>query len=217
MNETNVILSRWPLTHAKRYQLELRSDQFFVERYLYERCCMVEARVEIPGFQDLYIVNTHTSAFAQDQTRTKHLISFRKRLETIDQQGFVVVGGGDLNSVPPGSDSTDFCEEHKCAGEIVHQAGVEPFHKEGMFYEPETDGIKDLYDGFNNVIPLADYLLDQPIFFTQNPVPEMTWDRTLDYMFTNHRWKTGSGIVHQECTVESDHAPVCGELILRKN
>lgn len=216
MNETNVILSRWPLDEAKRIQLDLRTDQFFVERYLYERCCMVEAKVIIPGFQDFYVVNTHTSAFAQDSTRVKHLTSFRKRLQEIDAAGYVFVAGGDMNSVPPGSDSTDFCEEHKCEGEIVHQAGVEPYHKEGMYYEPETDGMRELYNAFDNVIPLDEYLQHDSWYFTQNPVPDGAWDRMLDYMFSNHRWKAGSGRVYQECTIESDHVPVCGVLMLRK-
>jgi endonuclease/exonuclease/phosphatase family metal-dependent hydrolase len=217
MNETNLILSRWPLNEAKRIPMALRTDQIAPEQYLYERCCMVEAKVIIPGFDDFYVINIHASAFAQDSTRSKHLAAFKDRMDSIANVGLVFVAGGDLNSIPPGSDSTDFCMEHKCPGETFHQDGVEPYHKEGMYYEPEKDGMRTLYNAYTNVIPLNVYLQNQPAYFTQTPVPEMTWDRVLDYMFTNSRWKAGASVVHQECVVESDHVPVCGELILRKS
>lgn len=218
VNETNVILSRWPLKDARRLQMALRTDQILPEKYLYERCCMVEAKVVIPGFQDFYVVNTHASAFAQDNTRKKHLASFKQELDRItNQDGLIFVAGGDLNSIPPGSDSTDFCEEHKCPGEIVHDPNVDPYHKEGMYFEPETDGMRTLYNAYTNVIPLSTYLANQSAYFTQTPVPDGTWDRVLDYMFTNHRWVAGASSVHQECVVESDHVPVCGKLVLRKS
>lgn len=217
MNETNVILSRWPLDKAKRIQLALRTDQIAPEQYLYERCCMVEAQVVIPGFDNFYVVNIHASAFAKDATRTKHLASFKAELDRITNEGAVFAAGGDLNSIPPGSDSTDFCMEHKCPGETFHQIGVEPYHKEGMFFQPQTDGMETLYNAYTNVIPLNVYLLNQPLYFTQTPVPEMTWDRVLDYMFTNNRWKAGASAVRQECVVESDHVPVVGELVIRKS
>ncbi len=217
MNETNVILSRWPLDGAKRYQLALRTDQIAPEQYLYERCCMVETRVVIPGFEDLYVINIHASAFAQDNTRVKHLAAFKKEMDRIKALGSLLVAGGDLNSIPPGSDSTDFCEEHKCTGEIVHSKEVDPYHKEGMFYDPETDGMRNLYNAYTNVIPLSTYLANQSAYFTQTPVPEMSWDRVLDYMFTNSRWVAGASSVRQECVMESDHVPVCGALIIRKS
>jgi endonuclease/exonuclease/phosphatase family metal-dependent hydrolase len=217
MNETNAILSRWPLDDAKRIQLALRNDQIAPEQYLYERCCMVEAKVIVPGFQDFYVVNIHASAFAQDDTRKKHLAAFKQELDKIAASERIFVAGGDLNSIPPGSDSTDFCIKHKCPGEEFHQPGKEPYHKEGMYYEPESDGMRDLYNAYANVIPLSTYLANQPAYFTQTPVPDQFWDRVLDYMFSNGRWVAGAGAVHQECLVESDHVPVCGELVIRKS
>ncbi len=216
MNETNLILSRWPLDKAKRIPMALRTDQIAPEQYLYERCCMVEAKVVIPGFEDFYVINIHASAFAQDSTRSKHLAAFKDRMDSISDAGLLFVAGGDLNSIPPGSAKSDFCIEHKCPGETFHVDGVEPYHKEGMYYEPEKDGMRTLYNAYSNVIPLSTYIMNQSLYFTQTPVPEMIWDRTLDYLFTNSRWKAGASVVHQECTVESDHVPVCGELVLRK-
>jgi endonuclease/exonuclease/phosphatase family metal-dependent hydrolase len=217
INETNVILSRWPLNEAKRIQLALRTDQIAPEKYLYERCCMVETKVIIPGFDDLYMVNIHASAFAQDDTRKKHLAAFKAELDDISAKGFIFVAGGDLNSIPPSSDDTDFCIEHKCPGEIFHQEGKEPYHKEGMYYEPETDGMRTLYNAYWNVIPLSVYLPHQSQYFTQTPLPDGTLDRVLDYMFTNNRWVAGASSVRQECVVESDHVPVVGTLVIRKS
>jgi endonuclease/exonuclease/phosphatase family metal-dependent hydrolase len=216
LHETNAILSRWPLDGIKRYQLALRTDQIAPEQYLYERCCMVETRVVIPGFQDLYVVDIHASAFATDNTRKRHLAAFKNRLDAIRDAGYLFVAGGDLNSIPPGSDSTDFCIEHQCPREEFHVPGKMPFHKEGMVFDPETDGMRDLYNAYANVIPLATYLANQPAYFTQTPVPDGTWDRVLDYLFSNGNWIPGVSSVRQECVVESDHVPVCGSLVLRK-
>jgi hypothetical protein len=38
--------------------------------------------------------------------------------------------------------------------------------------------------------------------------PNLQWDRTLDFLFTNYFWVGNSVITHQEAVRESDHAPV---------
>ncbi|HEY6915265.1 MAG TPA: endonuclease/exonuclease/phosphatase family protein, partial [Paludibacter sp.] len=56
LQEVNAIYSRWPITECTRTQLALRKDQIAIEKYFYERCCMVTSKVEIPGFEPLYVV-----------------------------------------------------------------------------------------------------------------------------------------------------------------
>lgn len=216
MDECNAILSRWPLSEAKRIQLDLRKDQISIERYFYERCCMVEANVSIPGFEDFYVINIHASAFATDDTKHRHLIELKDELDHLSTTGNIVVAGGDLNSIPPGSDSTDYCMEDKCPDESFHHPGDDPMHKAGSFYTPEKEYLVPLYTYYNSAIPLNQYLLNQEAYFTHTTRPEHFWDRTLDYLFTNSRWKKGFTVVHQDFTKESDHAPVSGELIVRK-
>jgi endonuclease/exonuclease/phosphatase family metal-dependent hydrolase len=216
MDEGNAIFSRWKLKDAKRIQLDLRKDQGPLTRYFYERCCMVEASVEIPGFEDLVVVNIHSSAFATDDTKHQHLIEFKNELDRLSGTGKIFVAGGDLNTLPPGSTKTDYCIEDMCPGESFHQPGDNPMHKDGSDYTPEKEWLVPLYDSYNCVIPITQYLSDQEKYFTHTTRPGYFWDRTLDYLFTNNRWRSETSFVKQDFLTDSDHAPVGGELILIK-
>ncbi len=217
MDEANAILSRWPLSEAKRIQLELRRDQDKLTRYFYERCCMVKAKVSIPGFNDFYAVNIHASAFATDETKHHHIEAFKKELDNITAANYWFIAGGDLNTLPPNSDSTDYCSEDMCSGESFHHAGDDPLHKEGSNYTPESTWLTGFYSDYQSAVGLDLYYQNQPAYFTHTTRPEHTWDRTLDYLFTNHHWRAGSTIVHQDFFFDSDHAPVSAEFVLVKN
>jgi endonuclease/exonuclease/phosphatase family metal-dependent hydrolase len=216
IEESNAILSRWKMKDAKRFQLDLRKDQGSLVRYFYERYCMVEASVEIPGFKDLAVVNIHAAAFATDDTKHLNLIEFKDELDNLAQAGKVFVAGGDLNTVPPGSVKTDYCIEDMCPDESYHATGDEPMHKEGSDYTPEKDWLAPLYNSYQSAIPLNQYLLSEEQYFTHTTRPGHFWDRTLDYLFTNNRWRNVSSFVRQDFLMDSDHAPVGGELILIK-
>jgi endonuclease/exonuclease/phosphatase family metal-dependent hydrolase len=216
VEESNAIYSKWPMKEAKRFQLALRTDQSSIERYFYERSCMVEGVVEIPGFKDLYVVNIHASAFATDNTKLDHLTEFKAELDQIAATGAVFVAGGDLNTLPPESDKTDYCIEDMCPEESFHNQGDNPMHKDGSDYTPEKQWMIPFYENYNSVIPLDQYLKNQEAYFTHTTRPEHFWDRTLDYLFTNIRWESGQSFVRQDFLQESDHAPVVGKLVLIK-
>jgi endonuclease/exonuclease/phosphatase family metal-dependent hydrolase len=217
VEEANAILSRWKLKDAKRIQLDLRKDQGGLERYFYERYCMVEASVEIPGFKDLVVVNIHASAFATDDTKQLNLTEFKNELDRLSGSGKVFVAGGDLNTLPPGSSKTDYCIEDMCPNESFHQPGDDPMHKDGSDYTPEKEWLVPFYNSYQSAITLNQYLPIQDQYFTHTTRPGYFWDRTLDYLFTNSRWRSGSSFVRQDFLFDSDHAPVGGELILLKN
>jgi len=214
MDEANAILSRWPISDATRIQLDLRQDQGGLTRYFYERCCMVKAKISIPGFEDFYAVNIHASAFATDDTKHQHIVDFKGELDNIANTNGWFVAGGDLNTLPPGSDSTDYCFEDMCSGESFHQPGDDPQHKEGSNYTPESQWLDGLYTSYQSAVDLEEYQQNQSIYFTHTTRPEHTWDRTLDYLFTNNRWRRGSAITHQDFFSDSDHAPVSAEFVL---
>jgi endonuclease/exonuclease/phosphatase family metal-dependent hydrolase len=214
IEESNAILSRWKLKDPKRFQLDRRQDQGALVRYFYERYCMVEATVEIPGFKDLVLLNIHAAAFATDDTKYKNLVEFTNELDNLSGSGNIFVAGGDLNTIPPGSSKIDYCIEDMCPNESFHQPGDDPLHKEGSDYTPEKEWIVPLFNSYRSTITLNDYLLNQEAYFTHTTRPEHFWDRTLDYLFTNSRWRSGSSFVRQDFLQESDHAPVGGELIL---
>jgi endonuclease/exonuclease/phosphatase family metal-dependent hydrolase len=216
VEESNAIFSRWKLKDARRFQLERRRDQGSLVRYFYERYCMVEATAEIPGFEELALLNIHAAAFATDDTKKKNLDQFRNELDHLSADGKFFLAGGDLNTIPPGSIKTDYCLEDQCPGESFHQPGDNPYHKEGSDYTPEKEWLVPFYTSYRSVIPPAVYLQDEESFFTHTTRPAHFWDRTLDYLFTNGQWKKNSWFVRQDFLTDSDHAPVGGVLILKK-
>lgn len=216
MDECNAILSRWPITEAKRIQLVLRMDEGRLVRYFDNRYCIVKAKIVIPDVESFYAVNIHTAAFATDDTKYQQLVRFKEVLDSITQSGSRFVAGGDLNTIPPGSDSTDFCFEDMCPGESFHQPADKPQHKDGSNYTPESKWLVPLYTTYKCAVPLGIYQSDQQAYFTHTTRPTHFWDRTLDYLFTNYRWRDGSVITHQEFLYDSDHAPVSAEFVLER-
>ncbi|MEI7661696.1 MAG: endonuclease/exonuclease/phosphatase family protein [Bacteroidota bacterium] len=208
MDEENAILSRWKISDARRIQLSLRSDQDKLTRYFYERCCMVTARVEIPRVSNLYAVNIHASAFATDDTKHKHITRFKEELDRLTSEGKWFVAGGDMNTLPPGSTKTDYCMEDMCPGESFHHSYDNPEHKEGSNYEPEKQWLDPLYSAYKCAVPTGEYTVSQSGFFSHTTRGDHFWDRTLDYLFTNHEWVSHSVITHQDAMQQSDHAPV---------
>ncbi|MFB0515273.1 MAG: endonuclease/exonuclease/phosphatase family protein [Candidatus Neomarinimicrobiota bacterium] len=94
------ILARWPLGEAERIALALRTDQDAVTKYFYLRRCIVKANLQLPGRDDFYLVNVHTSAW-QAETKVKHIDRFKAELDLIDAGGGLFVAGGDFNTLPP--------------------------------------------------------------------------------------------------------------------
>jgi endonuclease/exonuclease/phosphatase family metal-dependent hydrolase len=217
MDEENAILSRWKISDARRIQLALRNDQDELTRYFYERCCMVTARIEIPGTDNLYAVNIHASATATLDIKQKHMEQFEEELDRISHLGGIFLAGGDLNTLPPGSDTTDFCIQDMCTWESFHQQGNDPYHKEGSDYEPEKHFLDSIYAKYESAVTTESYLASQYSFFTHTTRPGHAWDRTLDYLFTNQHWVANSATTHQEAILESDHAPVSVRFNLPKS
>jgi endonuclease/exonuclease/phosphatase family metal-dependent hydrolase len=211
-----VILSPWPITDAKRINLATRGDQAGIVNYFYLHSCIVTGRIKIPGFKEIPLLNIHASAFATDDTKKKHYEEFKAEMDKLNAAGEYFIAGGDLNELPPGSDSTDYCYEDMCPGESFHQPGDDPQHKAGSDYTNEKTWLQPIYDAYKCASPLNEYQQNQPAYFTHTTRPEHTWDRTLDYLFTNHRWRAGSAVTYQEFFNESDHAPVSAEFVLIK-
>ena len=111
----NAILSRWEITDAERIQLPLRSDQDDLTQYFYLRRNILKTKIDVPN-QDFYAICTHTTAFATDDTKQKHVETFEQVLDNLNADGATFIAGGDLNSVSPNADSTDYCMEDKCSG-----------------------------------------------------------------------------------------------------
>ena len=214
----NAILSRWEITEAERIQLPLRTDQDGLTQYFYLRRNILKTRIDVPN-RDFYAVCTHTTAFATDDTKQKHIEMFYETISSIDTNA-VFIAGGDLNSVPPES-TTDYCMSDICSGESFHQAGDDPEHKEGSYFYNfvgEPNLIQPFYTYFNSAIGVVDASLESN--FTHSPwntdeesenyTDSDYWDRKLDYLFSNQPLKEGK--THQKQHQLSDHAPVSAVL-----
>ncbi len=208
MNSGNCILSRWRITDSERIQLPLRGDQDALTKYFYLRNNILKTKIALPGVDNFYVLNVHLEAFSTDDTKKRQVDMFQNELDRLTNTHALCISGGDLNLLPPGSDSTDYCDEDKCPGESFHGANDDPKHKEGSNYLPEITWLQGLYDTYPCSVPLAAYLSNQRHYFTHTTNPNGFWDRKLDYLITNTRWVPGSDSTHQEITDLSDHVPV---------
>ena len=218
----NAILSKYEFNDAERIQLQLRTDQSDLVQYFYLRRNIL--KVKIPDL-NLYAVNIHATAFATDDTKQKHIDKFMQVLADIDISGNQFVAGGDLNSLPPGAPAIDFCEYDMCTDENFHAGGVEPYHKEGSYFNNfvgEPDILQPLYTAYLPAI--SSDVMNNPEHLTHAPSTSdeqwgIKYDRKLDYLFTNisEGWVAVSSSTHQNLWPLSDHMPISAILNLDGN
>ncbi len=213
----NAILSRWNINNAERIQLPLRTDQSSIEQYFYLRRNILKTKINIDLISSsFYVVGTHTTAFATDNTKQKHIDTFYNILSSIEEDA-IFVAGGDLNALTPDAEKRDFCDEDKCQNQIcdgdyenneVYQASY--FNHLDNEEELLLPLYNDFYSAFNSLN------VNQNINFThstwnenENIPGDMSyeyWNRKLDYIFSSH--PLIRGYTHQDQYQLSDHAPV---------
>lgn len=204
----NAILSRWPVVDAERIALPLIGEQDGLTQYFYLKRNLLRARVDLPGATDVIVVATHTAAFASDGTKKKHIDRFLAELDAARQDaadiGAVVLGGGDLNTLPPGTAKFVDFPDTVCTGERF----------EADDYGEELDWLSGLYDAYTPAIALDLYQADNAPHFTHTTDKDGLWNRKLDYLFSDARLSAGR--THQETLALSDHAPVSATLHLQQ-
>jgi len=209
----NAILSKYELTDAERIKLSLRTDQSELVQYFYLRRNILKANIPAlaQNNKSFFAVNIHATAFATDDTKQKHINTYVTTLAEIRDAGDYFVTGGDLNSVPPGSE-TDFCENDMCIGDDYHTEGAKEYHKEGSYFEnfeEEPDLLLPLYIAYAPAIDSSQANL--PNHFTHAPsTSDIQYDRKLDYLFSNLSWVDSLSKTHQTAWELSDHMPVSG-------
>lgn len=201
MNMGNAVLSRWPIISTERIKLPLRGDQDALTQYFYLRRNILKVRIDHPFLEDFYALDAHTSAFAKDNTKKKHIDIFKNELDKIVASGYSFVAGGDLNTLPPGAAKTYYCLDDLCPGE-------KPEDKEGCDFTREVSWLQPMYDDYYPAIPLDEYLSNELLYFTNSPFPDRFWQKKLDYLFSNQPWLVNSHVTHQSADNHSDHIPV---------
>lgn len=207
----NGILSKFPLANAERIALDLRTDQSAIERYFYLRRNLLRADLELPGGGVVHLVAIHAEAYGQDGTKKQHIDRFAQELDAQAATGGTVVGAGDLNTLPPGTEKQFGFPDSVCADEDFV---ADDYRAEATWLEP-------LYARYTPEIPLAAYQAGNAPYFSHTTDGDGFWNRKLDYIFTNAEVVPGSGLVHQDeahggmATMPlSDHAPVTVEIEL---
>ncbi len=210
------ILSRWKISDAERIALPLRGDQDALTQYFYLRRCIIKAKIELPNRADFYVLDIHASAFSTDDTKKNQFDCLKGEMDKIkDIQGAIFVAGGDLNEIPPGSDSTNYCDEDRCPEDEPNSC------RDGSDFTNEQEWLNDLYDSYKSAVPLDNYHADNSHYFTHGVVNtdvvnnDSPWNRKLDYLFTNGDWVADSDSTHQSTYKLSDHAPVSAKIVVK--
>ena len=218
IDQGNAILSKWKIGEAQRIQLSLRTDQSSFVQYFYLRRNILKTKIELPSgitTDPFYAIATHTTAFATDDTKQKHIEEFYDVLSSLEQ-GAIFVAGGDLNALTPWANKRDFCEEDSCEGDVCDDDYDNNLIYEGSYFnhlDDEVNLLRDLYT-FNSAIDSLN--VDNVENFTHSTwnIDEDNldysssdyWNRKLDYLFSSH--SLINGYTHQEAHQFSDHAPV---------
>ncbi len=198
----NAILSKYELKDGTRIALPLRSDQDALQRYFYLRRNLLTAELDAAALgKPVRLVATHAEAYSQDGTKKAHIERFLEELDNQARQG-IVLGGGDLNALPPGSKKVKGFPDSVCEGEF-----------EADDFSEERDWLSELYERYDPAIDLDAYERDNTPYFSHTTDKDGFWNRKLDYLFTNGQ--LSDGLVHQDessggmATMPlSDHAPM---------
>jgi endonuclease/exonuclease/phosphatase family metal-dependent hydrolase len=211
MNSGLAIFSRWPLSEGRRIALPLIGEQSRLVQYFYLKRCLQACVVDIHG-QKITLLNTHTAAYAQDGTKKKQLDIIIEYLQSMDSRGEDFIFAGDLNALPPGTTQTKGFPDSKCP----------PGEFEADDYSAETDWLSPFYEHFASAVPLPNYQLDNTPYFTHTVDGNGTWNRKLDYLFTNGTFVDASHVTYQSLEVGgfdtfglSDHCPLSVKYLLK--
>jgi len=197
----NAVLSRWPIAEARRIALALSKEQSALERTFYIKHNVLETRIEVPGVGDLWVLCTHAESGRELGTKKAHIDRFESLMDAHKGAGHRVLGGGDLNAIPPTSPQRCcYPEDEGCAG---------------AFYDPddyrgEETWLDGLYAGYAPDVTPAAFGADPGPWFTFVGDAAFPLNRKLDHLFTNGRWLAAA--VLQDAVLLSDHVPVTAEL-----
>jgi len=213
----NVVMSKWGFNSAERIKLPLRTDQSAITQLFYLRRNILKTIIGIPGSTNYYVINTHTTAFATDDTKQKHIEKFEETLDEVMSSGNSFVAGGDLNSLSPWASQRDFCNKDKCSGDTCDEDYKNNTVYQGSYFlylDDEGNLLNSLSSKYHAAIDSTELMLNELQHFTYSTSGETFWDRKLDYLFSNLQVEDQTGITHQDVMQLSDHAPVSMMVIL---
>lgn len=205
MNSGNAILSKYPIKDASRIPLALIDDQSSAVQYFYLRRNILKTTISIDD-QDITVFNTHTSAYATDNTRNIQISHIKTEIDDIARAGGKFILGGDFNTIPPKSQVFENFDDDACKDDPDFAA---------TSFEKDLELMQPFYDAYSVAIPLEDYDADNASYYSFTSDKNGFWNRKLDYIFTNGTFIPSSGSVLQDASYDgmatmplSDHAPI---------
>ncbi len=198
----NAILSKYPLKDAKRIALPLMSSQDSLTKYFYLRRNILSSYITWKN-KKIHLLAIHTSAYSQDGTKLKQIKILKEKIDEINKNSEAFIAGGDLNTIPPKSEKLKNFPDSICTDEDFQADD----------YSADLGILDDFYTDYTPAISLNDYEADNSKYFSHTTNKNGFWNRKLDYLFTNAKFK--NGLIHQnierggtETMRLSDHAPL---------
>jgi len=202
INTGNLILSKYPMKNAKRYSLPLIKSQNLVVQYFYLKRNFLVADIELNN-NKIKLLNTHLSAFASDETKTRQVNQIEDFTNNLNQNKEKFILGGDFNLIPPQSKKVKDFPDSICKGGKF----------EANDFSKEIEWLSPLYNNFKSAINLGDYQDNNEKYFTHTTDKKGFWTRKLDYIFSNGKLRNGETLQKNTMSL-SDHAPIIVEYIL---
>lgn len=215
----NAVMTKWNMSSAERIKLPLRTDQDSATQLFYIRRNILKAKVYVPEIGNIYALNSHTTAFATDETKRKHIEKVEQTLDIINQSGDTFVAGGDLNALSFWATQRDFCAEDRCTDEICDGDYENNKVYQGSYFshlENEDVLLSSLYKSYSSAIDSSILKTNETDHFTHSTSGDSFWNRKLDYIFTNKPIAPETGTTHQDVLLISDHAPVSCTVIIEQ-
>ena len=200
----NAILSKWPISDSERIALPLVDEYPGYYQYFYLKRHILRAKVDIPGQDNLWMVNTHLEAFSTDGTRKEQIDIVEQTLLNMSDSGMDWLIGGDFNSLPSGSEVLEGFPD-ACAGMFEEDT-----------YVGEEDWMDSMFNNFTSAMDLDSYQENNLPWFSYTGDQAVGWNRTLDYIFTNGEWADPEQNYVMQSVEQggydtlpiSDHAPI---------
>ncbi len=212
INSGNAIFSRWPIDTAYRLPLPLVKAYPWWYRAFYLRRNILVSKIAHPTLTNFWVLNTHLEAYVPepDSTRYFQLQVLKGLLDSLSAAGATWIAGGDLNTLPPGSQKLKDFDDNACKDKDPTFVADD--------YTREVEWLRPFYERYREVIPLEVYQARESDFYSHTVNGRGWWNRRLDYLFTNGTWI--DGLVHQDSSKGgmetfslSDHAPVVGRWV----
>ncbi len=213
MNSGNAIMSKWQITDAERIALPLIEEQDDLTQYFYLRRNILKTKIELDE-EELFVLNIHASAYSTDGTKQEQINIFKAEIDELDSAGSRFIAGGDFNAIPPNSVNIIGENFPDRPADLDEDFEVEDY---------DLDDMVAFYDDYSPAVPLENIALQEEVdnyisdYYTHSiyiDLPNIDWNRKLDYLFTNNTngWIENSDITHQNTRELSDHCPISAEM-----